>query len=189
MDELAADRVKAYARDCIGYAAITAGTVPLGIVAHARGWGRRRGFVMAMSAVPPAVATLFATWQEREHGATRGKRHYDLVVLDRSLAPAGYGRLLLRNTVKIGLPWQLGHVVAVGAAFGGFEDRDRLTWSAALVTYPLIGAIMASVLFGKGRALPDRLAGTQVAKSPVQGIRRSLVGSPWRRKSPPGAPA
>ncbi|GAB3246564.1 RDD family protein [Arthrobacter pigmenti] len=164
MDELAGDRTKAYVRDCIGYAAIAAATVPVGIIAHARGWGRKRGTVIAMSAVPPAVATALAAWEEKKHGATWGKRHYGLQVLDRSdsSGAAGYGRFLLRNLAKIGIPWQLGHIVAVGAAFGGFESRDRLTWGATVATYPLIAVSAASVFFGQGRALHDRLARTEV---------------------------
>lgn len=169
MDELAGDRTKAYARDCIGYAAIAAATVPFGLIANARGWGRKRGTVIAMSAVPPALATALAAWEETKQGATQGKRHYGLQVVDQSggSGSAGYGRFLLRNLAKIGIPWQLGHVVAVGAAFGGFESRDRLTWGAMVITYPLIGVSAASVFFGQGRALHDRLARTEVVTAPL----------------------
>ncbi|NEE01011.1 RDD family protein [Phytoactinopolyspora halotolerans] len=162
MNELAARRFKAYARDCIGYAAIAAATAPLGVAMRNAGRGRSRAFVLAVSAVPPILATLRAARQESTSGATEGKRHYGLHVTNPHHGVPSFGRALIRNAIKIGIPWQTGHVVAVGAAFGGFERRDPLTVSAAAVTYPMIGVLAAGVAVGSGRGIHDRAARTRV---------------------------
>jgi hypothetical protein len=67
--------------------------------------------------------------------------------------------------VKIGIPWQLGHVVAIGSTFGGFERRDPATLAAAAVVYPLMVVMVVLAARGSGRALHDRLAGTQVRRA------------------------
>lgn len=163
MNRLAGRRGRAYLRDCIVYAGIAAATVPLGMAAHAAGWGGNRAFVLAASAVPPVVATWLAAKQESGPArATWGKQRHGLVVTDRHGRPIDRRRALLRNTVKIGVPWQLGHTVAIGAAFGGFETRDRLTIAATVVTYPLLAVMILAVARGQGRGLHDRVADTAV---------------------------
>ena len=152
-------------------------TVPFGMAANAAGWGGNRAFVLAASALPPVVATWLAAEQEAGPArATWGKRRHGLVVTDRRGRPIDRRRALLRNTVKIGVPWQLGHTVAIGAAFGGFETRDRLTIAATAVTYPLLAMMILAVLRGEGRGLHDRVAGTAV--HPATGTAASDGASP-----------
>lgn len=168
MHELALRRGKAYVRDCVGYLGMAAATTPLGLLATTQGWSGSRGFALAVSALPPALATGVATWRESraEEASTPGKRWQKLVVRASDGAPR-LSRALMRNAVKIGIPWQLGHVVAVGAAYGGFEERDLLTYVAVTVVYPLIAAMVLTVLFGRGLALHDRVAGTWVDTQPL----------------------
>jgi len=64
--------------------------------------------------------------------------------------------------VKIGIPWQLGHVAAMGAAYGGFEQRDAPTYASTMLVYPLIIAMIVVVVFGRGLGLHDRVTGTWV---------------------------
>lgn len=147
------------------YLAVAAVTVPFGVLAHARGWGKRRSCMLAVSAVPPLVATVIAARQESgPRAATFGKRRQVLVVRFRDGSPVTFGRGLVRNAVKIGIPWQLGHVVAVGSALGYFDDGDPLTLGATVLTYPLLGAMVAAGATGSARALHDRLAGTVVER-------------------------
>lgn len=166
MHPLAGARARAYLVDCGAYLCVAAATVPMGVVGHHVGWGRHRAYVLCVSAVPPLVATLLAARQESgPRGATLGKRHQGLVVRGRADAVVTSGRALIRNTVKIGVPWQLGHVVAIGAAFGGFERRDPVTLGAAAVTYPLLATMVVAAALGGGRALHDRVAGTVVERT------------------------
>ncbi|WP_163542063.1 RDD family protein [Occultella kanbiaonis] len=163
MNPLAGRRGKAYVLDCVGYLGIAAATVPFGLLARNAGWGQEQTLVFAMSAVPPVLATLLAA--RRESGpdaATWGKRRFALRVSAADGAGVPFGRALLRNTLKIAIPWQLGHAVAVGAAFGGYADADPVTIAATALTYPVIGVMVAGVLIGRGRTVHDRIAGTVV---------------------------
>ncbi len=175
---LARDRVLAYGMDCVLYFGLAVATVPAGLLAHQLGWGGSRAFVVAASSVPVLAATLYAT--ARESGAaaaTWGKRRLGLTVR----APAGRpgaGRALARNVVKIGLPWTLGHLVAIGAATGGFETGDLLTLAATVVTYPLLAVMVGTVALGAGRGLHDRLAGTGVERvTPAEPSSPGLGGA------------
>ncbi|SEB39021.1 RDD family protein [Paramicrobacterium humi] len=163
MHHLAIKRGKAYARDCVVYAGFAAAMLPLGLVLQATGRAPSRRLVTALSMVPPAAATLFAAARESRDGATPGKKAEGLRVSTDDGQRVGWGTALLRNVVKIGIPWQIGHEVAIGAASGGFERGDRRTLAATIVTYPLLGALVGSVLVGSGRGVHDRLAGTRVA--------------------------
>lgn len=160
---LACSRGKAYVRDCVGYLGIAVATVPLGLLAQQTDWGNHRGFVFAASAIPPIIATLLAARRESSSdGATPGKRRYGLQVQAQHGEPLSFGRALLRNGLKIALPWQLGHTVAIGAAFDGFDDNDPLTLATAVATYPLLAVMIGSVAFGEGRGLHDRITGSRV---------------------------
>jgi uncharacterized RDD family membrane protein YckC len=160
---LATRRAKAYARDCLGYFGIAAATVPLGIVAQRAGLGTNRRFVLAVSAVPPVLAALLAARQEAgPPAATPGKRRYQLMVETRTGETLTFRQALLRNLIKITLPWQLGHTVAIGAAFGGFDNRDPCTIGTAVITYPLVAVMIVGVVTRSGRAPHDRLTGSHV---------------------------
>lgn len=164
MHALTSARAKAYARDCLGYLGIAAAMVPAGMVIRRTGLARNRRALMLMSVVPPIIATLVAAGQESgEHRATPGKRSQRLAVrgVRRRI---GFGRALVRNSAKILVPWQLGHVSTIGALFDGFDERDPLTIGATAAVYPLMAAMGASVALGEGRAIHDRLAGTRVRR-------------------------
>ncbi|TDE90047.1 RDD family protein [Occultella glacieicola] len=164
MNPLAGRRGKAYFLDCVGYLGIAAATVPFGLVARSAGWGQEQAVVFAMSAVPPILATVLAARRESgPAGATWGKRRFALRVRTADGGPVPFGRALLRNTLKIAIPWQLGHAVAIGAAFGGYDDGDPATIAATVLTYPVIGVMIAGVLVGQGRTYYDRIAGSTVS--------------------------
>ncbi len=160
---MAGRRSKAYVCDCLSYLAIAVATVPLGLLASAAGWGQNQAFVLVASSVPPTAASLLAAYQEsRPSGATPGKGRFGVMVTARDGTPISFGRAVVRNAVKIGIPWQVGHLVAVGAAFGGYNDFDRVTIAATAILYPLLAVMIACVLWGEGIAIHDRLAGTIV---------------------------
>jgi len=160
---LATRRAKAYARDCLGYLGIAAATGPFGLVAQRFGFGTNRRVILTLSAVPPILAALLAARQEAgPTTATPGKRRFQLLVEARTGEPLTFRQALLRNLVKITLPWQLGHTVAIGAAFGGFDSRDPLTIGSAVITYPLVAVMMVSVVTRSGAAPHDRLTGSHV---------------------------
>ncbi len=164
MDPLAVPRTRAYARDCLTYAGFAAAMLPLGLAGWASGWRPGRGWTIAVSAVPPVAAAVLAAAQESGPvRATPGKRRHGLAVAAAAGdQPVSFGRALARNLIKITVPWQLGHVVAIGAAGGWFDDRDPVTlWSTAAL-YPLLGTWAWFLLRRPGRTIHDRVAGTRV---------------------------
>lgn len=172
MHRLATARGKAYALDCLGYLGVAAAMVPLGLLIRDADWVQQPAAVHALSAVPPVIATMLAARQESASGSTWGKRRLGLTVAEDGAGvgdgngagpgPPTFARALLRNTLKIAVPWQIGHTVAVGAAFGGFEDGDPVTMVAGGLSYVVIGVLVAGVVLGEGRAVHDRLTGTRV---------------------------
>ncbi|WP_194928839.1 RDD family protein [Pseudactinotalea sp. HY158] len=119
--------------------------------------------VLLMSAVPPIVATIWAARAEAgaDH-ATWGKRRMGLMVATERGPALEFPRALARNAIKIAIPWQVGHLVAIGAVAGGFDRSDPLTLTAGILIYPIIGAFAVMSAFGSGRGPHDRLTATHV---------------------------
>lgn len=162
MHPLLLARSRAYLLDCLAYLAVPAALLPVGLVVRRRPGGLDRRLVLALSAIPPVAGTLLAAAAESRQG-TRGHRAEGLTVLTSDGRVPSFRRALLRNAVKVGAPWQLGHVVALGAADEGFERRDPWTITAAAALYPWMAAALVAVATGSGRGLHDRAAATHVA--------------------------
>lgn len=164
MNPLARRRVAAHALDCVSYLGIAAATAPAGSIATRAGLGKSRSFVVWASAVPVVIATAVATVAETR-GATWGKRRLHLKV-----ERTGGGQLpilsaLARNVMKIAIPWQLGHVVAIGAIHGGFKRPEPGLVAAAVATYGLVGMGLWGVLRSSGVTVHDMIAGSRVSPS------------------------
>ena len=127
MHPLAKRRCLAYLTDCLPYLGIAAATAPVGVVlATTTELGASRLYSHLISAVPPAIATVVTARAESgPHRATWGKRRQGLTVLTVDGAPLSGGRALARSVVKVFVPWQLGHLTAVGAAWGRLRGRRR----------------------------------------------------------------
>lgn len=168
MHPLAARRARAYALDCLTFLGVAAATIPLGAVVRRVSDRQKpsRGLVLGISAIPPFVAMAWAALAESgPRRATLGKRREGLEVVTASGERIALSRALVRNAVKIFIPWQLGHVTGIGAAYGGFDEQDPLTIGSALATYPLLGWFAWSVLRGDGRGPHDRVADTRVVSA------------------------
>lgn len=172
MHFLAVRRAGAYALDCCTYFVIASATVPVGLIVNRLAGVPSHGLVLVMSAIPPAIATLWAARVESaRHRATLGKRWQKLIVvpatdgLDESDQRIRFGQALLRNSLKILVPWQLGHIMAIEAMYGGFENREPLALGAAVIFYPLVGVFAWLLLRDEGRGPHDRIAGTRVVPS------------------------
>lgn len=158
---LAGRRIGAYLLDCIGYLGVAAAELPIGFWAFQQGWGTNPVLMAVLSSIPPVAATAIAALGEAgERRSTWGKRRLGIRV--DFTGEAGLGRALVRNTVKIFLPWTIGHVVAFRAANGAFQAPDAITITATIATYAIFGVFGVMGGFGSGRGPHDRLAGTQV---------------------------
>lgn len=191
VSDLAAARGRAYARDAVGYLGIAAAMVPAGVACQLSGVPVPRPVVTLLSAVPPLVATVWAALAESgPHRATWGKRREHVVVLRRagaagtdvreqvaeadgqdgaSRSPISFPRALLRNAVKIGIPWQIGHMVALSASYGDLDRIDAVGACLLSASYlPIMGVVVLTVLV-PGRGLQDLAAGTRVRRLDVAG--------------------
>jgi hypothetical protein len=179
-------RSRAYLLDCLAHLAVPAALVPVGLVVQRRAGGPDRRLVRALSAIPPVAGTLLAAAAESRTG-TWGHRAQGLTVLSSDGRVPSFRRALLRNAVKVGAPWQLGHVVALGAAEGGFERRDPWTITATAVRYPWLAAAVGRGRrrSGAGSARPcrrhprGRLRLVTRGARPVE-VRRFLGAGPGR---------
>lgn len=185
MDPLAWPRTKAYLLDWLYYLGIAALLVPFGLVALRLGWGANRAYDVLMSLIPPVCAALLAArWESQPIPATPGKKWQGLAVTrrepgssrprgggvvdpggaeeQRDLSPVTFRRALARNLVKIALPWQLGHLQGLAAAWGAFANPGPATVVLSAVTWPVLVLVVVLVWRPSGLGLHDRVAGTRV---------------------------
>lgn len=164
MNTMARSRITAYALDAAGYAAVAVCTVPLGLAARQMGWGKSRSSLLWLSTTPVAIAVALATVAESQ-GATWGKQVFGLRVERVDGGQLSVGQALLRNVVKVAIPWQLGHVTAVSGAYGGFERPDPRVVAAAVATYSMVTAGLVGVLSNSGVTFYDLLSRSHVVPS------------------------
>ena len=165
MHPLARRRCLAHLTDCAGCLGVAASMLPLGaVIVRTTDLASRPLFGHVISVVPPVIATVAAARAESgPRRATWGKRLQGLEVVGPDGGAPTPREALVRNAAKILVPWQLGHTVAIGAAWGGYERRDPLTLGSTVAVYALIGWFAWTGLRGDGRGPHDRLSGTHVA--------------------------
>jgi uncharacterized RDD family membrane protein YckC len=161
-------RLAAVAVDGATYLIIPALLIPLGLLLS------RHGVTLSPLAVNGigfalviAPATAWAAWREaRPRGATVGKRLLQLQVIDRGTRTLPSGRqALVRNLVKITLPWELGHTIALGYANLGGAAVPSWLWSLTAITYGWLLVNVILLITPSRRPFHDRLAGTVVTRT------------------------
>jgi uncharacterized RDD family membrane protein YckC len=116
-------------------------------------------FVVLIAPVTFALAAL-----ESRGGRTPGKRALRLRVTDAAASgPVSFGHALLRNTLKIALPWAIGHAAVYGYAAAS-TSASTPPWVIALtvLAYVLPIAWVIGLFVGSGRTGYDFAAGTIV---------------------------
>jgi uncharacterized RDD family membrane protein YckC len=114
-----------------------------------------------------APITLALAWRESSpKQATPGKRLRRLTVqVVGTGSRVRFGRALLRNAIKLAVPWELGHTVAFTMATGGGIVPAWIVPVIAL-TYALPLVYLVTLFVGDGRTVYDRIAGTVVTLTP-----------------------
>ena len=132
------------------------------------------GVTIGLSAVAlNIVATLvlvvpvtlgMAVLESSVQQATIGKRIRQLIVIN-----VATGRrismkcALLRNAVKIALPWTIGHAAVYGIADTSATGFVPLSiWIVTAIAYVLSIAYVVSLFIGSGRTRYDRISGTAI---------------------------
>jgi uncharacterized RDD family membrane protein YckC len=163
MTSLAVRRIAAWCVDwliIVGYAAVL---VPLGLLLRHYAVTLPIGVWNLLSfllLVAPATGWL-AAW-EAGRGASPGKRLLRLRVRAGDGSPP-WKRALLRNVLKVALPWELGHTAAFTLASPSAAGPGAVAAAVSGIAACAIAAGYAVSLFvGSGRTPYDRVAGTTV---------------------------
>ena len=136
--------------------------------------------LVGLTVVVPIV--LAAAWCEsRSRAATPGKRAFRLTVVHGDDVGRGrptFARALLRNVLKLGIPWAIAHAAVfalVDTSASGPIPGWALWLLAAAYVLPLLWLI--SLFTPTGRTAYDRLSSTRVGLT----LARAHQGSPDRQ--------
>ena len=163
----------------LGWVALTAA---IGVPLYLAGMTASAGPVAlnvigALVVVVPVV--LGAAWFEsRPVAATPGKRALGLVVRTDAGRPP-FRTALVRNLVKIGVPWLIGHA-AVVAIVSGSATIDPIpvgVWVLTGLAYVIPALWIVSLFVAGGRTPYDLISGTDVVRRSVRAPQASMAGS------------
>jgi uncharacterized RDD family membrane protein YckC len=165
MTSLAVRRIAAWCVDwliVIGYAAAL---VPVGLLLRHNSVSLPTGAWNLLSfllLIAPVTGWL-AVWEAGRRGASLGKRLMRLRVGTWDGSPPPLVRALLRNALKIALPWELGHIVAFTLASPTAAGPVAVIAAVCgIAAFAIAIGYVASLFIGSGRTPYDRLAGTTV---------------------------
>jgi uncharacterized RDD family membrane protein YckC len=148
----------------LGWVAVSAAVgVPLYLAGVTRGLDPMSLNIIATVILVVPVVVAAAVFESRRRGATPGKRVLHLGVRHGSRAP-GFGRALLRNALKIGVPWIIAHAAVFVLATSG-ASTPPLGYVLLAAAYVLPIAYLVSLFAGSGRTLYDRVADIRVVSS------------------------
>lgn len=115
--------------------------------------------LLGIAAVVLPVTIGLTLLEAGRYEATPGKLRFGLRVRrEQSGERIGWTRSLLRNLLKVGLPWTLLHLTVLTTVVSG----GPAAWVGAVVAVAVPGAYVASLLGPDGRTPYDHLAGTTV---------------------------
>ncbi|MGV8908217.1 MAG: RDD family protein [Propionicimonas sp.] len=133
--------------------------VPLYLTGRTAAMGPLALNLIGLALVVLPVTAALTLLECGRYEATPGKLKFGLRVrVDPTGARLTWQRSLLRNLLKLGVPWSLGHVAAIAvAADGGIAAQIGAILSMAVpITY------LITLFIGDGRTVYDHLAGTMV---------------------------
>jgi uncharacterized RDD family membrane protein YckC len=119
--------------------------------------------VAALVTVVPATVVL-SLLESSSREASVGKRTRHLRVVDAVTGSrVSFRRSILRNTLKIGVPWTIGHAAVFSIVqAGGSVPVPVSVWLLTVVAYVLPIMYVAFLFVGQGRTPYDLISGTVV---------------------------
>ena len=122
--------------------------------------------VIATLVVVVPVTLALAKMEAGPREATVGKRLRGLrVVQSGSGFRASFRQTLLRNALKVTLPWSLGHWIAFELSRSTGRSVAPWMWAATALAYVLPVIYVASLFRGRGITPYDRISHTVVVNS------------------------
>lgn len=149
----------------LGWVAITVAVgVPLylsGVTAHLSAIASN--LIAALVTVVP-VTVVLARLESGPRQASIGKRARHLRVVEAVTGSrVSFRRSILRNTLKIGLPWTIGHAAVYAIVrTSGSGPVGASVWVLTAVAYLVPLTYVGSLFVGTGRPPYDLIAGTDV---------------------------
>lgn len=169
---LALRRIGASLIDWASILAWAAVIAAVGIPLSVAGFLTRRTNVVELNIIGALLLVIpivlgMAALESRAAAATLGKRVLGLTVRTAGGEPA-FLTSLLRNALKIGVPWLIGHAAAFALSTGNDRSGGVTTgvWILTAAAYGLPILYVASLFVGDGRTPYDRIAGTRVTSRP-----------------------
>jgi len=133
--------------------------VPLYLAGQTSALGPLALNLVGLALVVLPVTVALTVMECGRYEATPGKLKFGLRVRRDPMGERiSWQRSLLRNLLKLGVPWSLGHLAAIALAAGGGIDAQI----GAVLSMAIPVAYLVSLFLGDGRTIYDRLAGTMV---------------------------
>jgi uncharacterized RDD family membrane protein YckC len=150
----------------LGWVAITAAVgVPLYLAGVTTGLPLGALNVIASLILVVPVTLGLAGLESSRREASPGKRALGLrVVRFGTGAPVSWWRALGRNTLKVAVPWTIGHAAVFGIVSAGDGTVPLPVWLLTAAAYALPIAYVVALFVGSGRTPYDRIAGTAVVR-------------------------
>jgi uncharacterized RDD family membrane protein YckC len=167
------DRVLAVLIDwlfmCVWIGLVAAVAVPLLVIGATAPLPPVAANALATVVLVVPITIALAALESGPRQATPGKRARRLVVQDAVSGDAlPFRRALLRNALKVALPWTVAHAAVyaiVGASGGPGGSVPPAVEAVTAISYLLPAVWLATLLIGSGRTPYDMVAGTVVARS------------------------
>ncbi|GAB7040080.1 MULTISPECIES: RDD family protein [Catenuloplanes] len=169
------NRIAAWAVDwccIIVWVAITAAVgVPLFLAGATDALGTTTLNLVAAAVVVFPVTFWLAHLESGTRRTTPGKRLRRLTVITATDGSRPtLRRALLRNTLKIAVPWLIGHAAVYAIAGTGDSGAVPIeSWLLTATSYLLPIVYVASLFIGTGQTPYDRLSGTAVIRRAPEG--------------------
>ena len=160
------DRLLAWVIDClcilVWVVVVAAVGVPLYLAGITGGLTVVAQNILATVILVVPVTLMLAGFESSAREASIGKRvRHLLVVNSRTGQRVSFRRALARNTMKLAVPWTVGHaaVYSIVAASAAGSIPPSI-WVITAFAYVLPLGYIASLFFGTGRSPYDRISGT-----------------------------
>jgi len=152
---------------CVWIAVVSAVAVPLFLVGTLVRLPPVAANVVASLVLVVPITVALAVMEAGPRQSTPGKRARRLVVRDARTGDAlPLRRALLRNALKIALPWTVAHAAVYAIAGGDSVGASASAGAPAalIASYVLPVAYLVTLCLGAGRTPYDRVAGAVVAR-------------------------
>ena len=186
MGKLALRRLTAWAIDWLLILAWVGVTAAVGVPLYAAGITEAmsplvlNGVASVVVVVPTVIGLAWAEASSRQ--ATPGKRLRQLRVV--GTATGGgvtFRRALLRNALKIGVPWTIGHAAVIAIVESANGSVAGSVWALTAAAYVLPLFYVASLFVRDGRTPYERVARTRVVAVDQPQLSQARPGSARRR--------